>query len=814
MLQKVVLFMLVIILTFICPVVFCLERLIIDSFDYVQNSESVWKPMGGSLPVEITSIEFGQAFPKLEDRSQQVLLLKCDFSKKGERCTWDREINLDLTRYGKFSLRIYAENPQAIRNGTLYFQSGAGWFAGEFPVERNRWKNIYLYKGDFRIEGSPAGWDKIGKIRLSFWKADNTDTTVALDSLEAVADEIAVVLADRTMRKSLSEYMSVRDFCRTTSKMIEDSGVEFGVVDDTDVELDALSGCKLAIFPYNPDISEKEIKAIEQFVKSGGKMIWFYSIPERIAKMIGIDCSGWMREKYPGQFSYIGLETKNSQGLPDKIFQGSWNVRIPKPIHAEAKVIGYWVDAQGKRSDIPAITIHPKGAFMGHTLLPDDTLNKQQMILALFGELRPDMQGFFTKAILRSAGKANGFEAFDEAHQFIQDNTLKIPESRRTAVLAHLHEAKKLLAEAEKAYSNDNHYGETLRVARKASEQLREAFFLSFPSKDREFRALWCHSAFGVTGWDWDKSISWLKKNGFNAGVVNMLRAGVAYYPSEVLPVAQEAMKSDQLAECLQACRKYGVELHVWKVNWNLSRAPEEFIGQMRKEGRLQKDMLGNDVEWLCPSQQKNQDLELESMLEIVRKYDVDGIHFDYIRYPDTNSCYCSNCREQFEKSRNIKVDKWPNDAMGKYKEDFIQWRCDQITQLVKAVSEQARKINPKIKISAAVFKDYPACRDSVGQDWKAWVDAGYLDFICPMNYTINNDQFDNLVVNQARIINKRIPLYPGIGASAPGLPPDQVAMQAYITRKLGTDGFIIFNYNQSVANNVLPAFFKGLTSP
>ena len=36
-------------------------------------------------------------------------------------------------------------------------------------------------------------------------------------------------------------------------------------------------------------------------------------------------------------------------------------------------------------------------------------------------------------------------------------------------------------------------------------------------------------------------------------------------------------------------------------------------------------------------------------MLEVARKYPVDGLHFDYIRYPGRDKCYCDGCRERFE---------------------------------------------------------------------------------------------------------------------------------------------------------------------
>jgi len=71
-----------------------------------------------------------------------------------------------------------------------------------------------------------------------------------------------------------------------------------------------------------------------------------------------------------------------------------------------------------------------------------------------------------------------------------------------------------------------------------------------------------------LRGKTWDESIRFLKENGFNVILPNMLWGGIAYYPSQVLPEYEElAQRGDQIEQCLAACRKYGVACHVWKVN-------------------------------------------------------------------------------------------------------------------------------------------------------------------------------------------------------------------------------------------------------
>ena len=175
-----------------------------------------------------------------------------------------------------------------------------------------------------------------------------------------------------------------------------------------------------------------------------------------------------------------------------------------------------------------------------------------------------------------------------------------------------------------------------------------------------------------------------LAEAGFTAIFPNLLWGGVAYYPSQVLPVAPEvAARGDQIAACLAACRKYGVEIHVWKVNWNTGhRVPAEFLERMRRAGRLQASAKGREEPWLCPSHPENQALEVAAMVEVARAYGVDGIHFDYIRYPDNDHCFCAGCRERFGRAVGAELTRWPAEALagGRWRAEWLEWRRRNIT--------------------------------------------------------------------------------------------------------------------------------------
>jgi uncharacterized lipoprotein YddW (UPF0748 family) len=351
-----------------------------------------------------------------------------------------------------------------------------------------------------------------------------------------------------------------------------------------------------------------------------------------------------------------------------------------------------------------------------------------------------------------------------------------------------------------------------------ATKSANNAFSASQPSKEEEFRAVWIHTAFGLEG-GWERSMKVLKDNNVSAVIVNMLWGGLAYYPSKVLPVDPAvAERGDQIEQCVQAGKKSGVQVHVWKVNYNLSRAPQEFVARLRAENRTQKTFAGAEVDWLCPSHPDNFKLECDSIMEVIRNYDVDGFHFDYIRYPDDRACYCQGCRERFQKETGLTVEKWPDDVHGGgLTEQFQDWRRQQVTRLVRAVREEAHKVKPDVAISAAVFPDWVNHRRSVGQDTVRWLKEGYLDFVCPMDYTTDIEDLRTKVTQQVGFVRQvaadgpQVPLYIGLGAFRLPDTADLIE-QIQLTRQLGADGFVLFQYDEELAEQKLPALLLGTT--
>ena len=373
----------------------------------------------------------------------------------------------------------------------------------------------------------------------------------------------------------------------------------------------------------------------------------------------------------------------------------------------------------------------------------------------------------------------------------------------------------KMLRDAQDQFAQSD-YVAAVKMAEQTQDAITQAYLRAVPSPAREGRAVWNHSGTGAFPGDWERSAKLLADNGFNIILPNMAWGGLAHYASDVLPRSETFRKyGDQITQCCEAAHRHGLEVHVWKVNYNLTTAPKEFVEKMRLAGRTQVSVQGKSSAWLCPSHPENQKLELDSLLEVAQKYPVDGLHFDYIRFPDGSHCYCDGCRRRFEAEIGQKIadGDWPKVCVsGSRKEEYRTWRCRKITTLVEKVSRESKKIRPTLKISAAVFGGYPDCRESVGQDWLAWVKAGYLDFLCPMDYSNDDEAFVALVRNQMKLVEGRIPLYPGIGATATGihLTADRVVGQIGRARELDAAGWAIFDFSPRTAVAVVPGVGLG----
>ncbi len=339
-------------------------------------------------------------------------------------------------------------------------------------------------------------------------------------------------------------------------------------------------------------------------------------------------------------------------------------------------------------------------------------------------------------------------------------------------------------------------------------------------SRRGELRGAWMGE--GYTR-DWPAVMKSLKDNGFNAIFPNFSVGNMALYPSKTLTVLPGVEPGrDELAEAIKAAKSNGIELHVWRINWALLRTPPELLVELDAAGRLQhnsRDQRAKDdpeigVDWLCPSNPENRKLEKEAMLELVRDYDLAGLQFDYMRFPGSDYCFCDGCKERFQQSQDVKVEKWPEDVTGEgtLAAKWQQWRRDLISSLTVEISDAVHTIKPEVSVSLAAWSDLADGRETYAQDWIAWAREGTLDFVCPMDYTLDREHLAGLLKQQVGEVRDAIPVYAGL-ASYQMKSAWPLIQQIETARANGADGFVAFAYGIGALAEWLPELRAGVTA-
>lgn len=748
---------------------------VIDSgaFASPEAARAAWQPAEENSPPIDTAMQAGDSF----------LHLPCNFATNDQwRVAWDRAGKWNLARCPRIELETVAEKGRAAEL-LLYFRSGDGWYSGRLTAPPGR-STLALARKQFATEGKPGAWDRIDRVRLCVLRNGTGNGSVLVRGLRGIVADTHVAIYRND--DGVKAESGIGEYARQMADRLDRIGVAYDLVGDAEVAAGALADMKVAILPLNPVLRKAASDAVEKFVADGGKLIVSYSLPRPLDHLLDLRNAGATEGNANNHaFEFTPAGEKNAI----RVLQDSWWAREVVPLNGTT-VRATWTNAKGGDTHRPAVTKNANGFFIAHVLTPVGETAKDQLILEMIGELWPGMweavyrrqetqlaPGERIARLLAAAGAAKPGTSGD----------------REAALLKA--EAEKMQSLARDAAAHSDWQGAVMKLERCFDLAIR-AWATSIPPKPGEIRAVWCHSPTGVAGLSWDQAMVRLADAGLNAIIVNMLWGGSTAYPSKVLPRGTD-FAGDPLADCLAAAKKHGIAVHVWKVDWNLAwTCPESFRRKMRAAGRLQVGPQGQPIDWLCPSNPDNQKLELDSILELVRNYQIDGFHFDYIRYPGNQGCFCPTCRKAFEARIGRALDHWPDDVLsGLRHKDWLDFRRDNITRLVAAVADQARKVRPGLKISAAVFANWQVDRDSVGQDWKLWVDRGYLDFVCPMQYT------DSAALFAARTRTHReltaghaAKLLTGIGATL-GLTRDGTLEQVLIARRDGADGFVLFNF-------------------
>lgn len=347
--------------------------------------------------------------------------------------------------------------------------------------------------------------------------------------------------------------------------------------------------------------------------------------------------------------------------------------------------------------------------------------------------------------------------------------------------------------------------------ARHCAQEVKEAAAVRDRVAPRpgERRVIWAHSPLGVRGQpgDWEYPVKVLKANGFTDMLVNVCWGYGSAYDSKVLPRAPVATDIgwEPLDACRSACRRHGVKMHAWRVCWQVFGFPRSEKGaaeELAKAGRMQVDFDGKASPcWLCPNHPENRKLEMDAMLELALEKDVDGIHYDYFRYADspTKWCFCRRCRTLFEHETGRKIANWPADVRRDpvLKSAWSAFKRKTLSGVIGPVAERVHREKPGVEISIAARPDPAYARNHDGQDWPEWCRKGWIDFVCPMDYSRSVETFKGKFEPQIPL-SHGVTLLPGVGIfnfPDDGLSFRRFAEQVEAVRDAGLPGITLYSY-------------------
>jgi uncharacterized lipoprotein YddW (UPF0748 family) len=255
----------------------------------------------------------------------------------------------------------------------------------------------------------------------------------------------------------------------------------------------------------------------------------------------------------------------------------------------------------------------------------------------------------------------------------------------------------------------------------------------------------------------------------------------------------------DLLSRLMELAREAGIEVH--PVLGGITDVGQSAAARKRHSYQSGKPGGSRQDGRFCASDAVTRTGPPRIAADILDHHDVPGLHLDYIRYLDTGNglrwpCRCDACRrsyrEIFGREEISAADLQSPGAVYKY----LQFRNANIAGEAAQLREIARQRG--VKLSLAARADYFGAALVEGQDWADWARRGWLDFLCPMNYTTDREEHRRRLSMQLGLVGGACPVYSGLGRkwSAGELPVAAMIRQAEDAVSIGAAGIAIFRFD------------------
>jgi uncharacterized lipoprotein YddW (UPF0748 family) len=324
-------------------------------------------------------------------------------------------------------------------------------------------------------------------------------------------------------------------------------------------------------------------------------------------------------------------------------------------------------------------------------------------------------------------------------------------------------------------------------------------------------RAIWVTRGDFRTAEDIRQIMEDSQQGGFNTVIFQVRGNGTVFYPSRIEPWAEQFGFQDPgfdpLAAAIREAHRRGLELHAWMnvmPAWRgtsppqcpdqlYHRHPEWFWYD--QHGKRQA--LSTFYVSLNPCLPEVRDYLVRVFSEVVANYPVDGIHMDYIRFP--NEPPATPARSDIDYPYDARTLALYKEATGLSpdadREAWNRWRTGQVTRLVAGIRATMRQARPSAVLSASVGAEHEESLRYFRDD-RCWAREKLIDAAFPMAYRPDLASFDARI-SEWVALRDTVTVVPGLWF-APALDTDQgiaVVRQQLASSLQKTGNACVFSY-------------------
>jgi uncharacterized lipoprotein YddW (UPF0748 family) len=356
-----------------------------------------------------------------------------------------------------------------------------------------------------------------------------------------------------------------------------------------------------------------------------------------------------------------------------------------------------------------------------------------------------------------------------------------------------------------------------------------------------EIRALWVTRSSLTSPASITALVKTAHDEGFNTLLVQVRGRADAYYETDLEPraadLARQASSFDPLATVLAEAKARGIRVHAW-ISLNLVSSAAElpaspehlvyrhpewlmvprviaqelallnpanpgYVGKLARWTRGQNETI--EGLYASPVQPEAAAYTERVVTNLAKRYDLDGVHLDYSRYPNQQFDYsrfaiaefradirpriAPDARRALDAEAEVDLFAYPD----RFPAEWKAFRRARLTALVARIRQGVRAARPDALMTSAVFPDPQDAFDERFQDWRGWLASRLVDAVAPMAYTQESARFVEQIA-AARDIAGGQAVWAGIGAYR--LSPAQTVENIQAARKLGAAGFVLFSYD------------------